>query len=136
MAFRWLGDIITSHASQSERLEFTGGLVNNLPITTNSWSPFGEQFVVRNQWFNGQEIQIDGWHFVSCRFDNCQIKVGSQHFKLENCFVDDKSLLIIQDGPCNIVRLFHLRNKYMVEKFPFYAPKFNADGTFTVGVME
>lgn len=89
--------------------------------------------VVRNQWFNNQEITIDGWHFISCRFDNCQIYVGSPKFKLENCFIDEKSQLIINNEASNIVRLFHLRNKFMIDNHPFYAPRFNADGTFSIG---
>lgn len=92
----------------------------------------GADPVVRNQWFNNQDITLDGWHFVSCRFDNCRLHIGSAKFKLERCFVDDKSHIVINNEASNIVRMFHLRNRYMVENFPFYAPKYNEDGTFTV----
>ncbi|MDF7792894.1 hypothetical protein [Pseudomonas syringae] len=89
--------------------------------------------IVRNQWFNNQEIQLDGWHFVSCRFDNCKLTLGTTEFSFESCYIDEETQVIYSVALVNIVRLFNLRNSPMHEKFPYFAPTFNADGTISIG---
>lgn len=117
-------------------MEITIPMANTVANQIRNNLGIGEDPIVRNQWFNNQEVTLDGWHFVSCRFDNCKIRICSAKFKMENCFIDEKTLVVINDEASNIVRMFHLRNKYMAENYPFYAPQHNEDGTFSVGVNE
>ncbi|WLH27456.1 hypothetical protein [Pseudomonas canadensis] len=90
--------------------------------------------VVNNQWFNGQEIKLDGWHFVSCRFDNCRLLLTSTEFSLERCFVDDRTVINYSNELVNVVKLFNFRNDYMRRNFPGFVPDYNIDGTLSVGI--
>lgn len=89
--------------------------------------------VVKNQWFNGQVIGLDGWHFISCRFDNCSLRISTPAFFLENCFIDDTSSVTFTPELIELVRLFNFRNRYMQNGYPQYCPTVNPDGTITVG---
>lgn len=87
---------------------------------------------VKNQWFNGQEVKLDGWNFISCRFDNCRLFLSSTEFSLENCFIDDRTVVTYSVDLVNVVRLFNLRNDHIKRAHPYFAPTYNSDGTITV----
>jgi hypothetical protein len=90
--------------------------------------------VVNNQWFNGQEIKLDGWHFVSCRFDNCRLLLTSTEFSLDRCFVDDRTVINYSNELITVVKLFNFRSDYMRRNFPSFVPDYNIDGTISVGI--
>ncbi|WP_041363950.1 hypothetical protein [Methylomonas methanica] len=83
-------------------------------------------------WFNGKEVKLDGYRFVSCRFDNCKITVSSANFEIENCYIDDYSLIIYSGEIVKPIRLYNSRYEWVYEHAPFFAPTKNADGTITI----
>ena len=42
-------------------------------------------------------------------------------------------MIVFEGAVLNIVRLFHVRNNYMKNQFPFFAPTYHADGTISIG---
>lgn len=88
---------------------------------------------VKNQWFNGQTLKLDGWHFISCRFDNCKLFVSTPYFFIEGCLIDASTIITYSPELLEVVRLFNYRNTHMKINHPNFCPRFNADGTMTVG---
>lgn len=89
---------------------------------------------VSNQWFNGQEVHLDGWHFVGCRFDNCIIFVSSPLFTLEKCLIDPSSKIVINPSIVAPVRIFNFRMPN--NGHPYFWPTFHPDGTISVGAIQ
>lgn len=88
---------------------------------------------VKSAWFNNQQVKLDGYRFIGCRFDNCQLFVESTDFELIGCLIDDRT--IINYGPqiLKVVQLFNSRIPWIYANMPFFAPRRNADGTITIG---
>lgn len=42
---------------------------------------------VRNKWWRDTVIQLDGYRFINCRFDNCEFKFATADFELINCYM-------------------------------------------------
>lgn len=89
---------------------------------------------VRNQWFNNKTIQLDGWRFISCRFDNCKLILATPNFCLDSCFIDGGTVFTYSFELVEVVRFFNFRIPYMKNNHPEFCPTFNADGTISVGV--
>jgi hypothetical protein len=113
------------------------GLLSSAMSGGNLIKPDAEELknpVISNQWFHDQEIKLDGWHFKSCRFDNCSFRLDTPYFAFEDCFVDENSAMTLSHYLVDVIKLFHLRNKHVRETDPYFAPVFNVDGTFSIGV--
>lgn len=89
---------------------------------------------VKGQWFKDQVIRLDGWRFHNCRFDSCSLHLATASVCLERCYIDEHTSIIFEGVTLNIVRMFHVRNNYMKEKFPFFAPTYHENGTISIGV--
>ena len=87
---------------------------------------------VNGLWYNTKTFVIDGYRFINCRFDSCQLTVLSSRFELINCFVDDNTQFLYGSDPMKIVRLWNSRNNAIYTSAPIYAPQKNTDGTITV----
>lgn len=87
---------------------------------------------VEGAWYNGQEIKIDGFKFIKCRFDNCRLIVSSTNISLVNCYIDDKTLIIYSGEILKIIRLYNKDNDYLKIHVPGYVPEQNEDGTITI----
>ncbi|WP_149543126.1 hypothetical protein [Serratia marcescens] len=88
---------------------------------------------MKNAWYNNQDIIIDGWTFISCRFDNCRLYVSTGNFKFESCFIDDSTVVHFQNNALSIIQLLNRSNAWVRENYPVFAPSLNPDGTITVG---
>lgn len=88
---------------------------------------------LRNVWYNNQDIKIDGWHFISCRMDNCRLYVSSGNFIFENCFIDENTVIHYQNDAIKIIQLINRANPWMRENHPNFAARVNLDGTITIG---
>ncbi|QXI03681.1 hypothetical protein HU718_016725 [Pseudomonas tensinigenes] len=113
-----------SSEARSDSSSLMSGLSGLLALTPNP--------DVKNQWFNGQEVKLDGWNFISCRFDNCRLYLSSTEFSLENCFLDDRTVVTYSADLIGVVRLFNLHNDWIKRQHPYFAPTYNSDGTITV----
>jgi len=87
--------------------------------------------VVRGLWYNGKTINLDGWSFESCRFDNCTFILNSPYFKLKNCYIDKTNVVQYGELVLNVVRLFNHQAGFPVPA-EFSAIK-NSDGTVSIG---
>jgi len=88
--------------------------------------------VVRGLYYNGKTITLDGYQFVECRFDKCELRVASTNFELINCVLDADSVIRYGTEALKIIRLFNSRAEWMYETAPGLMPRKNADGTITI----
>ena len=49
---------------------------------------------VDHLWFNGKTIHLDGYEFIGCRFDNCELRYQSDKFRLMNCFLGEDTKMV------------------------------------------
>lgn len=110
-------------------LPHSPGVFNNL--ATGLGLPVNP--IVKGQWFKDQVMRLDGWQFQNCRFDGCKLHVATASISLDRCYIDEQTMIIFEGAVLNIVRLFHVRNNYMKDQFPFFAPTYHADGTISIG---
>jgi len=94
---------------------------------------FSTNPVVKGQWFKDQTMRLDGWTFQNCRFDGCMLHVATSSIRLDRCYIDEETSIVFEGMVLNIVRLFHVRNDYMKDKFPYFAPTYHDDGTISIG---
>ena len=87
---------------------------------------------VKDIYYHDQTIGIDGYRFVSCRFDRCVLVVSTSNFQLENCFIDVTTTFQIIGDSIRPVRAFNAHNLYVRENFPYFAPEVNASGYITI----
>lgn len=87
---------------------------------------------LKDTWFNGKEVKLDGFRFVNCRFDNCSLTISSNNIELINCLIDDKSTIYFEGDVINPIKLFNRKWDLVYETAPLFAPVRNADGTITI----
>ena len=83
-------------------------------------------------YYRDQDIWIDGYRFVRCRFDNCRLHVKSGHFDLDHCVIDSTTRTIYHDPAMKVIRLY--LNPYMPlnPEFAAWGPVRNEDGTISI----
>ena len=87
---------------------------------------------LENIWYNRKQVSLDGYCFLSCRFDNCTLIIASSNFELHNCFLDDYSRISYKGDIVRIIRLFNSRYSWYYENLPYFAPTRNDDGTISI----
>ncbi|MBM1143633.1 hypothetical protein GN155_007580 [Alcanivorax sp. ZXX171] len=87
---------------------------------------------VKGAWFNGKKIKLDGYRFIGCRFDNCTLTLSSTNFEIEDCFIDNSSLIEYAGEIVKPIKLFNSRYDWVYQNMPFFAPTKNSDGTITI----
>lgn len=102
--------------------------VNNLGSNPNLILPES-----KGLWFNNQELYLDGWKFISCRFDNCKLYVTTGNFIIERCYIDDTNVVFFGGAAVKIIRLFNRDDDHTLEKSPGFAAKKDIDGTLSIG---
>lgn len=95
-------------------------------------STLGQRPRVNGAWYHNQEITIDGYTFVGCRFDNCTLRLSSTNFEFESCFIDGSTQIVYAGEIIKPIRLFNSRYQWVSEHMPYFAPVRNADGTITI----
>jgi hypothetical protein len=89
---------------------------------------------VRNLWFNGQTVALDGYRFIGCRFDRCTLTVAGPHFSLIHCLIDDSTNLQYSPNVVKVIQLFNIRPAGLLGPSMPFLPVRNADGTISIGV--
>lgn len=89
---------------------------------------------VTGLWFNGKDFVIDGYRFINCRFDSCNLKVGSMNFEMVDCFIDEATEIALSSDCLKIVKLLNARkNKDLrAVPLPWFYPVKNPNGTITI----
>lgn len=87
---------------------------------------------IKNIWFHDKTIKLDGYRFISCRFDKCHIEITSNNFELIDCFVDENTIGVFGNEVAKPIRLFTLRHSWFHKNMPYFAPEFHENGTLTI----
>ncbi|EOI6422902.1 hypothetical protein ACMU90_003460, partial [Vibrio cholerae] len=110
-------------------------IMNNIENLNNSLAGLMallEKPIINSVWYNRKEVKLDGYKFVGCRFDGCTIVVTSANFELENCYIDDETVIKYGGDVVKTIKLYNCRNEYVIKNMPFFAPVKNDDGTITI----
>jgi len=102
---------------------------------TNHESSLANLFLkpkVSNIWYHQKEVNLDGYTFESCRFDDCTLIIETSNFELVNCFIGQGTSFRFGSEISNPIRVFNLYNDNVYENNPFFAPIKNPDGTITI----
>ena len=87
---------------------------------------------IRDIWFNGKDVYLDGFSFVSCRFDKCHLTVSSENFEMHDCFIDKDTTVTYRGKIIRILRLFNREYSWVRKYMPKFAPLKNDDETITI----
>ena len=87
---------------------------------------------VKEVWFNGKSVTLDGFIFQGCRFDNCTLYVSSMNFEMHRCFLDNSNTIYYLGETAKLIRLFNGRYPWAYEHIPMFAPVRHEDGTITI----
>ncbi|MEQ4627640.1 hypothetical protein [Providencia manganoxydans] len=87
---------------------------------------------VNGLWYNQKSLHLDGYRFVGCRFDFCNLTISTTRFELIDCYIDGATLTYYSDEVLKVIKLFNSRNQTMYDRAPFFAPIKNNDGTITI----
>src|SRR3972149_4981984 len=88
---------------------------------------------VKGVGFKGKEVKLDGYRFISWRFDGCKLIVTSTNFELVNCYIGEDTAISYGPDIIKPIQLFNARYSWICDKMPAFAPKRNPDGTITIG---
>jgi len=92
---------------------------------------------VKDAWYKGQTIQIDGYTFEDCRFDGCKLITELATFKFRRCYISSDCRVYFKGAALKTARLLMhvLRVQERIEvredELGVYAA-LNHDGTFTL----
>lgn len=92
----------------------------------------GQKPVLTGVWYNKQSVSLDGYRFVGCRFDNCELHIDSSNFDIDRCFIDESSILIYGPKSVKIVKLFTRAYDWFYSNIPHLAPEKHDDGTISI----
>lgn len=94
--------------------------------------------IIEARWFSGAVVNIDGYHFKSCRFDNCILAFETGNFQLTACYLGEGTTV---QYPLNTVRAIKLYNHiaslsasppFAPQHHDSFLPTYHADGTLSV----
>ena len=98
------------------------GLINALATRTE----------IKETWFNHKTVQLDGFNFLGCRFDNCRLQIASPEFELHRCYVDNSNIFHYQGDVVKVLRIFNTFHPWVDEHYPYFVPERHDDGTISI----
>lgn len=94
----------------------------------------GYQYQIEGKWFYQQDLQLDGFAFIRCRFDNCKLTVRRGDFVLDHCALTG-NFVWFNDDALTALRFYNIFSN-PPQGFPDYIrPQQNADGTISVNKL-
>ena len=89
---------------------------------------------VRGLYFNGKTVDLDGFRFIGCRFDNCVLRLRTTYFDIINCVLDTSTRVEYSGELAKVLQLFIGRYDWVTpEYFPVnFLPIKNPDGSITI----
>lgn len=95
----------------------------------------GWPFRVEGQWYYNQVVSVDGYRFVRCHFDSCQIETTKATFVFEQCKFTSCSI-VYRGEAWRAARLYILfapaAYQEAMTRWPSLLPIWNQDQTFTI----
>lgn len=91
--------------------------------------------IVVGQWFSNSTIEIDGYHFERCRFDNCTLRSTRGDFQMTNCYVAANNKLYFLSNTYKQIKLLLHRQQMRgqtLDDLTALKPVANPDGTITI----
>jgi len=88
---------------------------------------------VKGQWFNGARLELDGYTFTRCRFDNCELGISTPQFRLVDCWVDPNCRIFYRGNTINVIQLFTNSLGLDPKVWGGFIPRRNPDGTISIG---
>jgi hypothetical protein len=73
-----------------------------LDLFQRSLDFLGSPTAIEGRWYNNQEVPLDGFTFVRCRFDNCELIVSKGNFQLDHCWIQG-GVIRFRNEACNVV---------------------------------
>ncbi len=83
-------------------------------------------------WYNKKKIKLDGYHFIECRFDGCELHLEGTNFIIERCIIDSKTVIYFGGDTTKPIRLFNARYDWMYSSAPLFTPERDEDGRITI----
>lgn len=82
-------------------------------------------------YFRNKVVNLDGYRFLNCRFDDCQLVVLSPNFDLEHCVIDSGTSINYGPGLTRVIRLYNA-NKIVTAANSHFAVRRHDDGTISL----
>jgi hypothetical protein len=116
----------------------TGGTFGAQPLDpyvgalSKIFSQYPSRFEAR--YFQRQRVSLDGYHFVRCRFDDCELVTTKATFKIENCVFGTCTLTILGEA-LNAVKLFNVfsRDAFQRENAYFCPTYDSSTRSYSIG---
>lgn len=102
------------------------------PISSGLIDALSQRPDVRDVWFNGKTVKLDGFNFWGCRFDNCQLEISTFNFEMHRCFLDENSSVLYHGELIKVLRLFNSRYDWVYQAMPKFCPTRHEDGTVSI----
>lgn len=93
----------------------------------------GDPLVVRNLYFSGKQVTVDGYRFEECRFDDCTLVAHSTNFALDRCILDADCVVRYGPSLVKVIQLFTSRYEWLADQLPGLGPTRHPDGTISIG---
>lgn len=113
------------------------GLLNSQSPQQNAISALsalasGAPFPISNQWYNKQSFSLDGYRFIRCHFDNCQLTIAKGTFLFERCKFSNCSFVFEKEA-FNVVQTMNMLSSEAIKNWPGLAPFYHSDdGTISL----
>ncbi len=88
-------------------------------------------YTIQGQWYLNQSVSLDGYKFVYCRFDTCNIITSKGTFSLDHCFFSNCRFYILEEAR-NVVQLANIVVPEIRQRWPYLAFQQEADGTLSI----
>lgn len=87
---------------------------------------------VNHLYFNEKVVHLDGYKFISCRFDRCELVVHTPYFILEQCVIDASCSIVYGKDVSRIIKLFNSRSDWAYNMYPGLVPEQHPNGTISI----
>lgn len=91
----------------------------------------GYPFQVEGRWYHKKKVTFDGYSFVRCRFDECEIIIGKGTFAFDHCHFVNCQFYYSGDA-LNVIKAYNINAKEAWSLWPALTPTINTDGTISL----
>ena len=105
---------------------------SSLQELENQLEVFARRIKIENLWYNKKTVPLDGYHFLHCRFDNCQLSLNTSNFEMTHCLIDASSVVLFGGEIVSVLKLFNRSNPQADQFVPGLVPTRYDDGTITI----